>query len=655
MEFEFSLLLSLSVSALFFAAAQRTTHPAELVAIRAFQDYWDLETWNRTIDPCTENAPWSLETANPRLACDCSSYPNNTCHVTHLKIYALDIKGGLPKELFDLTELKDLNLGQNVLSGSIPPEIGRLSKMQYLSLGINNLSGLVPPELGNLTQLISLSFSSNKFSGALPKELGKLVSLEQLYIDSSGVSGEIPQELANLKSLAIIWASDNLFIGKLPEFLGILTDLRDLRIQGTLLEGPIPNTFSGLTKLEDLRLGDLTAADSSLFFLENLTSLSTLSLRNSRVAGEIPAKLGEFPNLKYLDLSFNKLSGQIPESFQNFKYLEFLYLGSNNLMGQLPVKLITPTLVALDVSFNPLSAELPLNNARPGLALNVVGTSLNTNGLYDRSAGVFHCFREDDSCKKDGTYLSFSVNCGGTDQTSASGVDFYDDSEILGPASLYVSSDHQWGVSNTGVFISNPGGPRYTAITESQITGTLESELYKTARISPSSLRYYGFGLKNGEYNVELHFAEIVMDDDSGSWKGLGRRLFDVYIQEERVLQDFNIVEEAKGWKRAVIRTFRTNVTNSIMDIHFFWAGKGTCCIPSQSTYGPLVSAIHIFEDSQRSGSSTKGDRKRIGAVVGIAIGSAAGLLIVSSIFYLWWTKDSTGRIRVDTDSPRKQ
>jgi hypothetical protein len=100
----------------------------------------------------------------------------------------------------------------------------------------------------------------------------------------------------------------------------------------------------------------------------------------------------------------------------------------------------------------------------------------------------------------------------------------------MGSASLYTSSENLWAVSNTGNFISNPNGPQYIAQTGSQITGTLDSELYKTARISPSSLRYYGLGLKNGIYSVELHFAEIGMVD-SHSWKGLGRRIFDVYIQ----------------------------------------------------------------------------------------------------------------------------
>lgn len=66
----------------------------------------------------------------------------------------------------------------------------------------------------------------------------------------------------------------------------------------------------------------------------------------------------------------------------------------------------------------------------------------------------------------------------------------------------------------------------------------------------------------------------------------------------EMVSRDFNIQNEAGGSKKALVKTFEANVTNTIIDIHFFWAGKGTCCIPFQSTYGPLVSAIHVSQGS---------------------------------------------------------
>ncbi|CAH9072138.1 unnamed protein product [Cuscuta epithymum] len=126
---------------------------------------------------------------------------------------------------------------------------------------------------------------------------------------------------------------------------------------------------------------------------------------------------------------------------------------------------------------------------------------------------------------------SFSIKCGGKQTVSVSGTQFDDDSETLGPASFYMGSNEHWSVSSSGIFIDNPNGPIYTAQTGSQITHTLDSELYKTARISPTSLRYYGLGLKNGTYSIDLHFSEIQMDDSQISWKGLGSRLFDIYIQ----------------------------------------------------------------------------------------------------------------------------
>ncbi|KAF3447107.1 hypothetical protein FNV43_RR12287 [Rhamnella rubrinervis] len=647
----FSLLL---LCALFQLGSAQTvvTDPIEVAALSKIIDHWYLSSHLNlsSIDPCNQNATWASETANPRIACSCG---DTTCHITNLKIYALDIFGEIPKELFELKKLKDLNLAQNVLNGTIPAEIGQLSEMEYLSLGINNLTGKVPQELGNLTKLISLSFSSNNFYGPLPSELGNLTSLLQLYIDSSGVTGPVPQELENLKSLRILWASDNPFTGKLPEFIGTLTELIDLRLEGTLLEGPIPSSFGALTKLQTLRLGGLSKEDSSLQFLEKHTSLAILSLRNCRLSGEIPERVGRFTKLQHLDLSHNKLRGEIPSAFQELTVLQYLYLGNNNLNGELPANIISPKLIALDVSFNDISGNFPANSMKAGFSMNVVGTSISANSVTDRKAfALLNCLQGDTKCTSQEPASSFSVKCGGSEQITASNVEYEDDSETLGAASLYTNFKYHWSVSNAGNFLSNPNGPLYIAKTDSQITATLDSELYKTARISPGSLRYFGFDLTNGQYVIELHFAEITMDD-TRSWKSLGRRLFDVYIQGERVLEDFNIKKEAGGSKRALIRTFEANVTNTIMDIHFLWAGKGTCCIPFQGTYGPLVSAINVYQVSD-GGYTSKKDKKRVGRIAGIAIGCAAGFVIVSSLIYLWTKKEPTEHMRVHTHSPKK-
>lgn len=69
-------------------------------------------------------------------------------------------------------------------------------------------------------------------------------------------------------------------------------------------------------------------------------------------------------------------------------------------------------------------------------------------------------------------------------------------------------------------------------------------------------------------------------------------------MKGERVVQDLNIQKEAGGSNRALVKTFYAEVTNTVMDINLLWAGKGTCCIPVQSTYGPLISAIHVSRGS---------------------------------------------------------
>ncbi|XP_010248235.1 PREDICTED: probable leucine-rich repeat receptor-like serine/threonine-protein kinase At3g14840, partial [Nelumbo nucifera] len=121
-----------------------------------------------------------------------------------------------------------------------------------------------------------------------------------------------------------------------------------------------------------------------------------------------------------------------------------------------------------------------------------------------------------------------------------------------------------------------------------------DSVLYTNARASPNSLTYIAYCLLNGSYTVKLHFAEIIFTNEK-NYTSLGRRVFDVYIQGNLVLKDFNIMDEAGGAGKAVIKEFPTvNVTTDTLEIRFYWAGKGTQRIPSAGNYGPLVSAISV-------------------------------------------------------------
>lgn len=52
---------------------------------------------------------------------------------------------------------------------------------------------------------------------------------------------------------------------------------------------------------------------------------------------------------------------------------------------------------------------------------------------------------------------------------------------------------------------------------------------YDTARTSLGSIRYYGLNLENGNYTVDLSFAEIVYQDIRQD--ATSHRFFDIYLQ----------------------------------------------------------------------------------------------------------------------------
>ncbi|XP_057485813.1 probable LRR receptor-like serine/threonine-protein kinase At1g56140 isoform X2 [Actinidia eriantha] len=626
-------------------AQNGTTTVSEVNALNAVFRHWEIsasDQWNISGEPCTGAAvdSTSVEISNraynPGIKCECNG---TVCHVTHLKVYALNVVGEIPDELWTLTFLVNLNLGQNYLTGPLSASIGNLTRMQYLSLGINALSGELPKELGKLTDLRSLSFSTNNFSGPLPSDLANLTRLEQLYIDGSGVSGAIPSTFAAFQNLQTVWASDIALNGSIPEFIGNWSKLTVLRFQGNSFEGPIPSTFSNLTLLTDLRISDLSNGSSSLAFLKNMKSLGTLILRNNKISGSIPSDIGDYQSLSQLDLSFNNLTGTVPDSLFNLSSLSYLFLGNNKLTGGLPSQKSTQ-LLNIDVSYNELSGNFPSWINQQNLQLNIVANNFTIESANSSVLpSGWNCLQRNFPCNQNSpVYSRFAVKCGGPQITSSAGILYEWDNETLGPANYYVTSSNRWAVSNVGRLGENiqSQDAQYKGFSSHQFTNTLDSELFQTARLSAGSLRYYGLGLENGNYTVSLQFAEIAIENPP-TWKSLGKRVFDIYVQGNLELKDFDIRKEAgeASW-RAVQREFKTRVSENYLEIHLFWAGKGTCCVPVQGTYGPLISAISTTPDfTPKVGNNPPSSKKsNTGLIVGIVVPVA--VVIFLSVFVLY-------------------
>eukprot|EP00253_Pinus_taeda_P006035 PITA_06035 len=171
----------------------------------------------------------------------------------------------------------------------------------------------------------------------------------------------------------------------------------------------------------------------------------------------------------------------------------------------------------------------------------------------------------------------------------------------------------------------------------SVLRSTQEPTIYTTAHLSPSSLRYYGLGLENGPYRVELHFKEIQIPN-TRSWRSLGLRIFDAYLQGVQVLKDFNIKEVAGSSNGPVVQNYTVNVTENFLEVHLFSAGKGTCCIPSDHTHGPLISAIMVtprFKPTIVNKSSNKNSRTKIVDIFLGVVPIGLGIVLCSSFVIL--------------------
>ncbi|KAL2455595.1 putative leucine-rich repeat receptor-like serine/threonine-protein kinase [Forsythia ovata] len=235
------------------------------------------------------------------------------------------------------------------------------------------------------------------------------------------------------------------------------------------------------------------------------------------------------------------------------------------------------------------------------------------------------------------------INCGGKEvKVDDKGTTYEADDEPGGP-SKFVQSKNKWAFSSTGNFLDDNSEDTYIQDNISSISGQ-NPQLYMNARLSPLSLTYYGFCLENGNYTVTLHFTEIMFTDDR-NYSSLGRRIFDVYVQETRVLKDFNIENEAGGVNKAIFRNFTAAVTANTVEIRLYWAGKGTTGIPDRGVYGPLISAISV--DADFPVPSENGNSMSTGAIVGIIIAVLFTILLILGI--LWWkgclgSKDTIGQ-----------
>ncbi|CAN6886705.1 unnamed protein product [Brassica oleracea] len=609
-----------------FASSQKLARD-EVDVLRAVAKVLHHDNWDFSVDPCDVSSTvggWrTLNTGNNFeniVTCNCFS---SVCHVTRIVVEGRELNGS-PKEFAGLPFLERIDLSRNFLSGSIPPEWGALPLVNVSLLG-NRITGPIPKEIGNITSLVFLALEFNQISGKLPPELGNLPNIRRLLLSSNNLSGDIPSTFSKLTTLTDFRISDNQFTGTIPDLIQNWTELGKLVIQASGLVGPIPSTIGSLTKLTDLRISELSGSESPFPPLQNMISIKTLILRNCNLTGELSPYLGQMNKLTLIDLSFNKLSGPIPVEYRALSNVVNIYFTSNMLSGEVPTWMVDKG-DKIDLTYNDFTNDLRTAECQK----NAVNMFSSTSPLVANNHSNVSCLS---SYKCPKTFYGLHINCGGAELT-INGTKYDSDTSN---GEINYDTRYGWISSNTGYFLDDERSPKGGTLWENKSELTIaDPGLYTHARLSAISLTYYAFCLGQGSYTVNLHFAEIVFTGNQ-TFSSLGRRFFDVYVQGKLEVKDFNIVDEAKGVGRAVVKSFPVMITDGKLEIRLFWAGKGTQGLPTRGVYRALISAVSVdpnFIPPKEAGTGSGGSS--IGTLVGAVVASTVFLVLLIGGF-LWW------------------
>ncbi|XP_056168377.1 probable LRR receptor-like serine/threonine-protein kinase RFK1 isoform X2 [Syzygium oleosum] len=510
-------------------------------------------------------------------------------------------------------------------------------QLTSISLLVNRLSGAIPKSLANITSLTYLCLEANQFSGPVPPELGSLINLQTLMLSSNQLTGNVPSTFAALRSLTDFRINDNNFNGTIPTFIQNWKQLNRLEMHASGLEGPIPSQVSALNKVEELRISDIDGPLQLFPALENMTGLVKLVLRSCNIYGQIPPYMWKLQYLELMDLSFNKLTGQIPAAIK-LKRIRFIFLTGNSLRGSVPDSILKEG-TSVDLSYNDFTWQGPQQPACRGnmnLNLNLFRSSSAENNS-GRGVPCLENFR----CPHYSSCLH--VNCGGKDATikESKQMIIYKGDEYIegGAAKCYLNHDEFWGFSSTGDFMddNDEQNLRYSVSLPSSNLTVLD----ETARTSPISLTYFHYCLENGMYTVKLRFAEIQFTNDK-TYKSLGRRLFDIYVQGKSMQKDYDIEIAAGAAQKPREEAYNVSVTNNMLEIRLVFAGKGTTRIPKRGVYGPLISSISVVSDVK--GCPKGGKQTTAYIVVGVGVG--AFCIVFLSLCILKWKSYFRGRTK---------
>jgi hypothetical protein len=235
-----------------------------------------------------------------------------TCHadgdlrdglVKKLDLRGNNLVGTLDSQIWELTEMEELDLSDNNVVIDSFEGIGSAVQLTTLKLSNNQVQSL--DGIQSATSLINFHCTSCEIYGPFPDEFFSLSNLRQLYLNYNHISGPIAG-LGLLSQLEEIYLFSNELSGVLPSPLLGSRFARVISIGHNRLTGSIPSSYSTLPNLR------VFSAE-----YEGLSSLPVdeeFQVRDHGLTGPLPA-FNFCPGLREVYLAGNALGGDIPPNF----------------------------------------------------------------------------------------------------------------------------------------------------------------------------------------------------------------------------------------------------------------------------------------------------------------------------------------------------
>ncbi|MDO6818430.1 LamG-like jellyroll fold domain-containing protein [Zobellia sp. 1_MG-2023] len=111
---------------------------------------------------------------------------------------------------------------------------------------------------------------------------------------------------------------------------------------------------------------------------------------------------------------------------------------------------------------------------------------------------------------------------------------------------------------------------------------------FKKFRFSRSQVMSYNIPLKNGDYTVKLHFAELWFGATGGGSGGVGKRVFDVNLEGVLVEDNLDVFAQV-GAETVLTKAYTVNVSDGQLEIDF------SSLLLDGGVRHPIINAIEIL------------------------------------------------------------